>query len=166
MVDVANKPWFRLETREDQARKKRLILNTGIQHGFVEQKGSTWHIYVAKERRVTICRENALSRNKPAYLIYLHRAPYPEQSAGNEYGLLEPALAIYGDPASFDFSFQDCSAIGDRSAATVRRVLRKQGEEQIEVHVSANVDAALIVIAAIAISAQESEVQILFSPPS
>jgi len=156
--DSTKKPWFRLEAKDDQLSRKRLVLNTGIQHGCVEQKGSMWHMYVEKERRATITKEMPTKAKKaqktPKYLIYLHHSPYPEQSAGNEYGLLEPALAVSGDTAGYNYCFEDCSSVEGRPVARVERV---QSTNEIGVQVAAKVDAALIVIAAIAIEAYELE---------
>jgi hypothetical protein len=38
--------------------QKKLVLNTGVPHCYVERKSlAVWHIYVAHERRVTVRRE-------------------------------------------------------------------------------------------------------------
>ena len=40
--------------------QKKLVLNTGVHHATIERKGTTWHLYVMSERRVTISRDVSL----------------------------------------------------------------------------------------------------------
>ena len=142
--------------------QKRLVLNTGVPHCYVERKSlSTWHIYVAHERRATVRREWE-KEGKHVYYIMLHMEPYPSRTSEDSAGISEPRLMVTGNFKACNYWFQECQSREQRRIARVDRNSPDGGvhsKDAYLVQVAASVDVAVIILVTMIIDACEQDDQ-------
>eukprot|EP00802_Teleaulax_amphioxeia_P015173 Tamp_15259.p1 GENE.Tamp_15259~~Tamp_15259.p1 ORF type:complete len:292 (+),score=67.18 Tamp_15259:52-876(+) len=158
--DIALNDWFKIEGKDAQwTGQKKLVLNTGVPHCYVERKSlAVWHIYVAHERRVTVRRE--MQDGKQVYFIMLHHEKYPSRTSEDNAGSMEPRLVVTGKFKECNYWFQEFQSREQRRIARVDRNLEDgggHGKDAYLVQVAASVDVALILLVTMIIDACEHD---------